>query len=74
MLKAMAAPFRSVRFIPTGGVSAANLTEYLALPAVLAVGGTWMVAPGLLAAGDWRSVTRLTAEAVAAASAPSGDV
>lgn len=64
MIKALAAPFRSVRFIPTGGVNTANLPEYLALPAVFAVGGTWMVAPDLLAAGKWDEVTRLTAAAV----------
>ncbi len=69
MIKALAAPFRSVRFIPTGGVNTGNLADYLALPAVLAVGGTWMVAPDLLAAGRWDEVTRLTAAAVAAAHA-----
>ncbi|ROT31719.1 bifunctional 4-hydroxy-2-oxoglutarate aldolase/2-dehydro-3-deoxy-phosphogluconate aldolase [Micromonospora sp. HM5-17] len=67
MIKALAAPFRSVRFIPTGGVNTDNLADYLALPAVLAVGGTWMVAPALLAAGRWDEVTRLTAATVAAA-------
>jgi 2-dehydro-3-deoxyphosphogluconate aldolase/(4S)-4-hydroxy-2-oxoglutarate aldolase len=69
MIKALAAPFRSVRFIPTGGVHAGNLASYLALPSVLAVGGSWMVAPDLLAARDWAEVTRLTAAAVAAAAA-----
>jgi 2-dehydro-3-deoxyphosphogluconate aldolase/(4S)-4-hydroxy-2-oxoglutarate aldolase len=63
-IRALAAPFRSVRFIPTGGVNPGNLAEYLALPAVFAVGGTWMVAPELLAAGDWAQVSRLTAAAV----------
>jgi 2-dehydro-3-deoxyphosphogluconate aldolase/(4S)-4-hydroxy-2-oxoglutarate aldolase len=67
MIRALAAPFRTVRFIPTGGVNTANLPDYLAHPAVLAVGGTWMVAPALLAAGRWDEVTRLTAAAVAAA-------
>jgi 2-dehydro-3-deoxyphosphogluconate aldolase/(4S)-4-hydroxy-2-oxoglutarate aldolase len=67
MVKALAAPFRAVRFIPTGGVTTANLADYLALPPVLAVGGTWMVAPDLLQAGDWVEVTRRTAAAVAAA-------
>ncbi|WP_326555256.1 bifunctional 4-hydroxy-2-oxoglutarate aldolase/2-dehydro-3-deoxy-phosphogluconate aldolase [Micromonospora sp. NBC_01813] len=67
MVAALAAPFRSVRFIPTGGVTTANLAGYLAHPAVLAVGGTWMVAPRLLDAGDWAEVTRLTAAAVDAA-------
>jgi len=69
MVTALAAPFRSVRFIPTGGVNTRNLPDYLAHPAVLAVGGTWMVAPDLLAAGRWAEVTRLTAAAVAAARA-----
>jgi 2-dehydro-3-deoxyphosphogluconate aldolase/(4S)-4-hydroxy-2-oxoglutarate aldolase len=67
MLKALVAPFRSLRFIPTGGVNTGNLTEYLAHPAVLAVGGTWMVAPDLLAAARWDEVTARTAAAVAAA-------
>jgi 2-dehydro-3-deoxyphosphogluconate aldolase/(4S)-4-hydroxy-2-oxoglutarate aldolase len=67
MIKALSAPFRSVRFIPTGGVTTANLSGYLAHPAVLAVGGTWMVAPDLLAAKKWDEVTRITAAAVAAA-------
>ena len=67
MIKALAAPFRSVRFIPTGGVNTGNLPDYLALGAVFAVGGTWMVAPDLLDAGDWAEVTKRTAAAVAAA-------
>jgi 2-dehydro-3-deoxyphosphogluconate aldolase/(4S)-4-hydroxy-2-oxoglutarate aldolase len=66
MVKALSAPFRNVRFVPTGGVTTANLADYLTIPAVLAVGGTWMVAPDLLKAGDWDEVTRRTAEAVAA--------
>ncbi|MEU8043937.1 bifunctional 4-hydroxy-2-oxoglutarate aldolase/2-dehydro-3-deoxy-phosphogluconate aldolase [Micromonospora echinofusca] len=67
MIKALAAPYRSVRFIPTGGVNTANLADYLALPAVLAVGGTWMVAPDLIAAGRWDEVAARTAAAVEAA-------
>ncbi len=67
MVKALAAPFRGVRFIPTGGVTTANLAGYLAVPAVLAVGGTWMVAPDLLNAGDWAEVTRRAAAAAGAA-------
>jgi 2-dehydro-3-deoxyphosphogluconate aldolase/(4S)-4-hydroxy-2-oxoglutarate aldolase len=69
MVRALAAPFRDVRFIPTGGVSAENLGSYLAEPAVVAAGGTWMVAPGLLAAGDWAEVTRRTQAAVGIARA-----
>lgn len=71
MIKALAAPFRSVRFIPTGGVNTGNLPDYLAHPAVLAVGGTWMVAPALLAAGNWAEVTRLARAAVDAVAAAS---
>lgn len=64
MIKALAAPFKSVRFIPTGGVTTANLAGYLANPAVVAVGGTWMVAADLLSAGRWDEVTRRTRAAV----------
>ncbi|MEV8511884.1 bifunctional 4-hydroxy-2-oxoglutarate aldolase/2-dehydro-3-deoxy-phosphogluconate aldolase [Dactylosporangium sp. NPDC051484] len=64
MVKALSAPFRSVRFIPTGGVNAGNVADYLAVPSVLAVGGTWMVAPDLLAARDWDAVTSRTRTAL----------
>jgi len=63
-LKALAAPFPQVRFVPTGGVTAANAPGYLALDSVAAVGGSWMVAPALLAAGDFDAVARLAEEAV----------
>ncbi len=66
-LKALAAPFGTVRFIPTGGISVANLAAYLGHPAVLAAGGSWMVAASLLGAGDFDEITRLTAQAVAIA-------
>ncbi|GAA1036873.1 bifunctional 4-hydroxy-2-oxoglutarate aldolase/2-dehydro-3-deoxy-phosphogluconate aldolase [Virgisporangium ochraceum] len=64
MVKALAAPFRQVTFIPTGGVTTDNLDRYLALPSVLAVGGTWMVAADLLKNRDWAEVTRRTTAAV----------
>lgn len=64
---ALSAPFGGVTFVPTGGVGAANLHEYLALPSVVAVGGSWMVPTDLVRAGDFAGVTRLTAEAVALA-------
>jgi 2-dehydro-3-deoxyphosphogluconate aldolase/(4S)-4-hydroxy-2-oxoglutarate aldolase len=67
MLKALAAPFGMARFIPTGGISASSLADYLAHPAVRAVGGSWMAAASLLAAGDFDQVTELTAQAVAIA-------
>ncbi|TFF11418.1 bifunctional 4-hydroxy-2-oxoglutarate aldolase/2-dehydro-3-deoxy-phosphogluconate aldolase [Cellulosimicrobium funkei] len=70
-VKAFSAPFPGLRFVPTGGVSAANLLDYLALPAVLAAGGSWMVDAALVRAGDTVEITRRTREAVAlAATAP----
>lgn len=67
MLKALAAPLHMMKFIPTGGVSAANLADYLRLPAVLAAGGSWMVAATLIRNRDFDAITKLTAEAVAIA-------
>ncbi|MGB8385450.1 MAG: bifunctional 4-hydroxy-2-oxoglutarate aldolase/2-dehydro-3-deoxy-phosphogluconate aldolase [Dermatophilaceae bacterium] len=68
-IKALHAPFRDLQFIPTGGVSLANLADYLSLPYVPAVGGSWMVPAYAVDAGDFELVTRLSAEAVAAARA-----
>ena len=70
MVSALAAPFTGVRFIPTGGISATQLAGYLAHRSVLAVGGSWMVAPKLIAAGAWDEITRLTAEAVSMVAPP----
>jgi 2-dehydro-3-deoxyphosphogluconate aldolase/(4S)-4-hydroxy-2-oxoglutarate aldolase len=67
MLRALAAPFPAMRFIPTGGITPERLPAYLALRSVLAVGGSWMVDPALVAADDWAAVTRLSAQAVAIA-------
>jgi 2-dehydro-3-deoxyphosphogluconate aldolase / (4S)-4-hydroxy-2-oxoglutarate aldolase len=64
-LKAVAGPFRDVRFVPTGGVSPANLAEYLKLPSVAACGGTWLAKAEMLAAGQYAEVEKLAAEAVA---------
>jgi 2-dehydro-3-deoxyphosphogluconate aldolase / (4S)-4-hydroxy-2-oxoglutarate aldolase len=64
-LKALAAPFGAVRFLPTGGISTTNAMDYLRMDAVLAVGGSWMVAPDLVYAGRFDEVARLTREAVA---------
>jgi 2-dehydro-3-deoxyphosphogluconate aldolase/(4S)-4-hydroxy-2-oxoglutarate aldolase len=65
-LSAMAAPFPGLRFIPTGGISPDNLQDYLMLPSVAAVAGTWMTSPGLISGHRWADVRRLAAEAVAA--------
>jgi 2-dehydro-3-deoxyphosphogluconate aldolase/(4S)-4-hydroxy-2-oxoglutarate aldolase len=66
-VRALAAPFPTLRFVPTGGVGRSDLAEYLMIPAVLAVGGSWMVAPDLLRAGRFDEIQRLTREAVAIA-------
>ncbi|MEE8441037.1 MAG: bifunctional 4-hydroxy-2-oxoglutarate aldolase/2-dehydro-3-deoxy-phosphogluconate aldolase [Spirochaetia bacterium] len=63
-LKAISAPYRGVRFMPTGGITAENLQSYLSLPSVVACGGTWMVKLSLIQAGDFGAVTRLAREAV----------
>lgn len=65
-LRAFAGPFPGVRFLPSGGVSAANAAEYLALPSVFAVSGSWMVPAAALAARDAETVRALSAEATAA--------
>ena len=64
-LSAMAGPFPGLRFIPTGGISPANLGDYLTLPSVAAVGGSWMASASLLREQRWAEVSRLAAEAVA---------
>jgi 2-dehydro-3-deoxyphosphogluconate aldolase / (4S)-4-hydroxy-2-oxoglutarate aldolase len=64
-ISALAAPFGDVRFVPTGGVGPKNLAEYLAIPVVAAVGGSWMVPRDLVKSGDFAGIQALTAEAVA---------
>lgn len=64
-LKAVAGPLPQARFCPTGGITAATAADYLALPNVGCVGGTWITPADALAAKDWDRVTRLAAEAAA---------
>jgi 2-dehydro-3-deoxyphosphogluconate aldolase/(4S)-4-hydroxy-2-oxoglutarate aldolase len=66
-IQALSAPFPGVRFMPSGGVSVATMADYLAVPAVPSVSGSWMVEPALLRDGRWDEVTRRSAEAVAKA-------
>ena len=66
-LKAMAGVFRGMRFMPTGGVAADNLADYLAIPAVIACGGSWLTPPDAIATGDFAAVERLAREALAIA-------
>ena len=63
-IKALSAPFTTVKFIPTGGVSADNLAEFLANPKIVACGGSWMVSDALVKAKNWDEITRLSNEAV----------
>jgi len=63
MLKALSAVFSDTGFVPTGGVSAGNLGEYLALPNVVAVGGSWLTPANAIAEGRFEEITRLAVEA-----------
>lgn len=63
-LKSIAGPFPDVRFCPTGGVSPRNAADYLSLPNVCCVGGSWIVPAELVEKKDWAGITRLAAEAV----------
>ncbi len=67
MLKALAGPYgpAGVRFVVLGGVTAANMREFLDLPIVAAVGGSWLVDPALIAKRDWQTITARTKEALA---------
>ena len=64
MIKAMAAPYTGVRFMPTGGINPSNVKEYLAYDRILACGGSWMVKGNLVDAGEFDKITELTKEAV----------
>ncbi len=63
-IKALAGPFPQVRFVPTGGITLDLLASYLAIPAVHAVGGSWMVAKNLISSGDFAAITNLASQAV----------
>ena len=62
-LQALAAPFAGVQFIPTGGITAANLPRYLALPNVAACGGSWMANGGMISAGKFAEIASLSRQA-----------
>jgi 2-dehydro-3-deoxyphosphogluconate aldolase/(4S)-4-hydroxy-2-oxoglutarate aldolase len=65
MLKAWQGPFGDVKFCPTGGITAANAADFLALPNVACVGGSWLTPADAIAAQDWKRITRLASEAAA---------
>ncbi len=64
MIKAMAAPYTGIRFMPTGGIGPHNLMEYLSFPKVIACGGSWMVKEDLISEGRFDEITRLAKQAV----------
>ncbi len=68
-LKAIAGPFPEVTFCPTGGIGPGNFTDYLALPNVSCVGGSWVVPTELVSSRDWAGITALAAAAIEQASA-----
>lgn len=63
-IKALSAPYADVRFMPTGGINAQNITDYISFDRVFACGGSWMVAPELLKNEKWDEVSALCGEAV----------
>jgi 2-dehydro-3-deoxyphosphogluconate aldolase / (4S)-4-hydroxy-2-oxoglutarate aldolase len=65
-VKALGGPFPQVTFCPTGGIDLARAQDYLALPNVACVGGSWMVPQSLIEQADWPAITRLASEATAA--------
>jgi 2-dehydro-3-deoxyphosphogluconate aldolase/(4S)-4-hydroxy-2-oxoglutarate aldolase len=65
MLKALGAPFPDVQFCPTGGITRATAAEFLALPNVVCVGGSWLAPAAMLAAGDWAGIEALARDAAA---------
>ena len=71
LLKAMVAPYANlgVNFCPTGGVSLDNMLDYLAMPEVFAIGGSWLATKAQIAAKDWSTITQQVREALAKASA-----
>ncbi len=64
-IKALAAPFPGVRFMPTGGINAENIAKYLEFKRIIACGGSWMVKEELIKNGDFARIVELTKEAVA---------
>ena len=72
MIKAVAAPYTKLKFMPTGGINKDNVKDYLAYNKIVACGGTWMVKGDLIASGDFEAVAQLTREASAIVKAVRG--
>lgn len=64
MIKSMAAPYVNMKFMPTGGINAKNLTTYLDFPKIIACGGSWMVSDAMIQAGEFDKIKEITREAV----------
>jgi 2-dehydro-3-deoxyphosphogluconate aldolase/(4S)-4-hydroxy-2-oxoglutarate aldolase len=64
MIKALLGPYGDIRFIPTGGINTENLKDYLALPSVVACGGSWMVKSDLINGGQFEKITQITRDAL----------
>jgi 2-dehydro-3-deoxyphosphogluconate aldolase/(4S)-4-hydroxy-2-oxoglutarate aldolase len=64
-LKALSSPLAGTFFCPTGGISLKNAHDYLSLPNVVCIGGSWVAPKELVAAGDWAGITKLASEAAA---------
>ena len=73
LLNALSSVFREMKFMPTGGVSATNLAQYLAIPSVFACGGSWLTPGDAVAAGDFEKISKLAKEAVQIARASRGE-
>ena len=65
MIKAMAAPYVGIKFMPTGGINAKNLEDYLSFDKIICCGGSWMVKGDMIKAGEFDKIKDMTAEAVA---------
>ncbi|MFC1233850.1 bifunctional 4-hydroxy-2-oxoglutarate aldolase/2-dehydro-3-deoxy-phosphogluconate aldolase [Vibrio sp. F74] len=64
MVKSLLAPYTDIEIMPTGGINSKNINDYLAIPRVIACGGSWMVDKKLIDEGQWEEIGRLTKEAV----------
>lgn len=63
MIKAMLAPYHQLQVMPTGGIGLNNIRDYLAIPQIVACGGSWMVPASLIKAKNWAEIGRLAREA-----------
>ena len=73
-IKALSSVFRTMRFMPTGGISPGNLADYLRVPAVLACGGSWLTPAAAIAADNYDKITTLAEEALQIAAQAKGDI